>query len=151
VSKKTLIITDGSKAVQSIALLIKNALTDYNATVKISSQKLAVRICSAENFEGTDLLPADIFFIGCETRSPKSFAYLEEMLSHINLASRKCGIFSTEEKNLNYLKSILKDCEVYTGTPLLFEHCKINNSETKNSAVNDWVKTLLNCDLKTKN
>lgn len=127
-SKKALIITDGTQSIQSIAQLISGALTDFD-----------VKICSADEFEGTDLLPAQAFFIGCEDASPSSFTYLEDMLSHINLASRKCGIFSVKDEPIKYLAKIIKDCEADTGEPLLTEEKKIAQP-----TVNKWVKQIIN-------
>ena len=126
-SKKALIITDGTESINSLAAPIKNALTGFN-----------VKIRNADKFEGTDLLPADIFFIGCEKPSPPSFAYLKEMLSHINLASRKCGIFSVNQKSLKYLGDILKDCEAALGETMLS-----TDGGYQQSDMDKWVKGLL--------
>jgi len=125
--KKALIITDGTKTIRSTALYIKESLTDYK-----------VRICPAKRFVGTDLLAADIFFIGSKKAKPKSFTGLSEMLSHINLASRKCGIFSVNEKAVNYLRGILEACEADFKEPLL-----VSEEEIKKSTVNKWVNRLL--------
>jgi len=125
--KKALIITDGTKPIRSIALPIKEALADYK-----------VKIYPAKRFAGTDLLPADIFFIGCRRQKPKSFACLEDFLSHINLASRKCGIFSVNEKSLNYLKGILANSEANFGEPLLAAE-----DEVKKTAISNWINKLL--------
>lgn len=137
-SKKALIITDGSKFISSIALLVKDALTDLHG-----KGKLKIIISPALKFDGTDLLASDIFFIGCENPSPPSFDYLEDMLSHINLASRKCGIFSAEENSINYLCAILKDCEADIHASPLTDLRKDNNSEVKQSAINNWIKTFI--------
>lgn len=123
-SGKALIITDGTDIIQSIAQSISDELTGFKA-----------KICPAENFDGTDLLSADFFFIGCENQNPGSFAYLEDMLSHINFASRKCGIFSTNEKAIKYLLAALKDCEADVGEPLL-----VPNSKIEKSALKNWLK-----------
>ncbi|WP_461248360.1 hypothetical protein, partial [Treponema sp. R6D11] len=94
----------------------------------------AVKICPAGEFEGTDLLPAQIFFLGCDSPKPASFSYLEEMLSHINLVSRKCGIFSSDKNSLKYLDGILKDCEADIGEPLLL------NGGTDTTKIEKWLK-----------
>jgi len=127
VSKKALIITDGTESICSIAKPIEKALADFS-----------VKICNADKFEGTDILPADVFFIGCENPSPASFSYLEEMLAHINLASRKCGVFSTCQKSLKYLSDILKDCEASLGETLLSQDGGYQESDIKN-----WVKGII--------
>jgi len=70
-------------------------------------------------FRVEDLLRADVFFIGCERPSPPEFGGLEELLQHINLAGRRCGIFSmavppsiTETtETIRYLEGILKVSE----------------------------------------
>jgi len=107
VDKKALIITDGTESISNIANMINEALSGFDA-----------QVCSGEAFEGTSLLAADVFFIGCEKSSPESFSYLEDMLAHINLASRKCGVFTTEEKSLSYLCGIVESCEARLGAPL---------------------------------
>jgi len=127
VSKKALIITDGTAKIENIAHCISSALSGYD-----------VKTCSSAKFEGTDILPVDVFFIGCEKPSPSSFSYLQEMLSHINLASRKCAIFSVNEDALDYLRAIVKDCEATLGSAL---HAKSENYEK--SALVDWVKKVL--------
>jgi len=124
---KALIITDGTESIQSIALLIKESLADYKTD-----------IYTADNFLGNEILPADIFFIGCQEPSPASFEFLETMLSHINLASRKCGVFSINKKTGKYLLSILKDSEVYTSEPLIVS----NLSEVKKADIKKWLKTI---------
>ncbi|GBU28419.1 hypothetical protein R84B8_01978 [Treponema sp. R8-4-B8] len=126
-SKKALIITDGTESIISLAEPIKNALAGFDVKIK-----------NGDKFEGTDLLPADIFFIGCENPSPSSFAYLEEMLSHINLAGRKCGIFSVNQKSLKYLSGILKDCEAALGETMLSADGGYQQSD-----INKWIKGLL--------
>jgi hypothetical protein len=121
--KKVLIVTDADEKLDLTAQLIKNCL-----------QNCAVKICPAQKFAGTDLLPAQIFFLGCCSPKPESFSYLEEMLSHINLVSRKCGIFSADKKSLEYLAGILKDCETDLGEPLL-----ISDGNDK-PAIEKWLK-----------
>jgi len=121
--KKALIITDSGESLDSTAQSIKKSLKNYT-----------VKICSAGDFDGKDLLPAKIFFLACGSPKPSSFSYLEEMLSHINLVSRKCGIFSSNKKSLDYLKSILKDSEADLGEPLLL------NGKTDNKAIEKWLK-----------
>jgi hypothetical protein len=121
--RRVLIITDEAQSIQSIARSISNVLTNCN-----------VKILTAQEFSGDDLLPAEIFFIGCENPNPSSFAYLEELLLHINLVSRKCGIFSTNKKTLDYLQNIVKDSE--TG---LFEPLLVGNA-VKDSNIENWLK-----------
>ena len=125
--KKALIITDGSKTIRSIAITAKEALADYK-----------VKICPAKRFDGTDLLAADIFFIGSKRKKPKSFAYLEEMLLHLNLSSRKCSIFSINEKALDYLKGILADSEADLTEPFLISEEKIGKA-----SINKWINKLI--------
>jgi len=110
---KVLIVTDGTEAIHLIAKSIAETMADCD-----------VKTCTADEFEGTSLLSAGMFFLGCENPKPASFAYLEEMLSHINLALRKCGIFSVNKDALEYLESIVKDCEAALLTPLLVSDAK---------------------------
>jgi len=130
---KALIITDGTESIQFIAQIIKESLNGGGTNAKI---KIKTTICAAENFQGNELLPTDIFFIGCEKSSPSSFKWLEDFLAHINLASRKCGIFSVKAKSISYLKSILKDSEADIGEPLLAE-------TVKKADVKKWIKQFI--------
>jgi hypothetical protein len=101
-AKKTvLIVTDGTEQAAKMA-------DDIAAVLK----KDAVTIKAACQFAGTDILPADMFFIGCENPKPASFEYLSELLTHINLAGRSCGVFSPgSEKAAAYLAGLLADSE----------------------------------------
>jgi len=127
VSKKALIVTDETEQVKKIAMYISDALAGFT-----------VKICSADKFEGTDLLGADVFFLGCAQNSPSSFSYIEKMLKHINFASRKCAVFTTDLKTINYLCSIVKDCEASLGAPL-----HVVSKEPEKSALNNWVKSVI--------
>jgi len=124
--KKALIITDGTEEIKAAAKIISGALNDFK-----------VNVCEAEKFSGTDLLPTDLFIIGCEKPDPASFAYLKEFLLHINLASRKCGVFSTKEKTLKYLCGMVKDCEAALGEPLSVK------DGLKKSDMKKWIKGVL--------
>jgi hypothetical protein len=126
-AKKTaLIITDGTEEIKAAAKVISGALEDFS-----------VKTCEAEKFSGTNLLPVNLFIIGCEKPKPASFAYLQELLSHINLASRKCGIFSTKENTLKYLRGLVKDCDADLGEPLFV------NGGIKKPAVKKWLKGII--------
>ena len=123
--EKALIVTDGTETIQLIAQSMSKTMIDYD-----------VKVCTAGEFEGTSLLPAGLFFLGCEKQNPASFAYLQEMLCHINLASRKCGIFSVNKDALEYLESIVKDCEADLKSPLLVSDVK------DTSALTNWLKEI---------
>jgi len=127
VSRKALIITDGTKSIETLAKPIKNALAGFS-----------VNILPADKFAGNDLLPADIFFLGAEKPYPQSFSYLVELLAHINLAPRKCAVFSTNQKTLKWLSGILKDCEASLGDTLLSLDGSYQESD-----INKWIKGLV--------
>jgi hypothetical protein len=124
--KKALIITDGSRTARTTALFIKQSLSDFR-----------VKICPAKKFAGNDLLPVDVFFIGCKKPKPKTFTYLSELLAHINLASRKCGLFGANEKTVKYLTAITADSEVDYGEPLLA------SDDITQDTVNKWLKKII--------
>ena len=99
--KTVLIITDDSAETVKMAAGIEAALKGNNVSVK-----------SASEFKGSDMLPAEVFFMGCEKTAPDSFAYLADMLKHINLVGRPCGVFSPTSKTAaKYLAGLVKDCE----------------------------------------
>jgi len=101
VEKTALIVTDGAESTQKIAEELKAVLANYQ-----------VILVSAGDFKGTQLLPADLCFFGAEEPEPPSFSYLYKMLMHINLANRPCGIFSTSEKAVEYLRGMVHDSEL---------------------------------------
>jgi hypothetical protein len=106
-TKTALIVFDGTEA-GKIAEAVSAALKGYQTAIR-----------PAESFAGTDLLPAGIFFLGCENPEPASFAPIGEMLRHINLAGRPCGVFSTNNKALKFLSRLVKDSGAALGEPLL--------------------------------
>ena len=124
--KTALIVTDGTEAIKKIAEALSTALKGY---------KTAIR--PAESFAGTDLLPAHVFFLGCEKPKPPSFSYLDEMLQHINLSGRPCGIFSTDSKAINYLSKLIEASGASAGKPLLIKDISAADAETK-----QWIQTI---------
>jgi flavodoxin len=127
-AKTILIVSDGTESASKMAEAIASALKGNKVTVK-----------KAEDFTGTDLLPADSFFIGCEKPKPQSFGYLAELLQHINLVGRTCGVFSSadsgSEKAVKYLTGLLKDCEAALNQkPLLAEDA---------STVSAWAESVI--------
>ena len=126
-SKKALIITDGTETIKNITQGITEVLSGYDITS-----------CTADEFDGTSLLCADVFFIGCENSGSPSFSYLEEMLKHINLAARKCGVFTVNESALSYLCQLVKDSEAKMGNPLHITDNNIDKALLKN-----WVMSIL--------
>ena len=113
--KKVLIITDDSEKTAKMAAGIVAALNDNDVLVR-----------SASEFKGNDILPAEVFFLGCENAEPDSFAYLADVLKHINLAGRPCGIFSPgPQKAVKYLSALVKDCEATLNPePLVTDSAK---------------------------
>ena len=101
VKNNVLIITDGSEGVSGMASEIAAALIGSTVYVK-----------AAQDFKGNDILPADAFYLGCENPEPESFTYLTDLLKHINLAKRPCGVFSSgAQKTAKYLAGLVKDCD----------------------------------------
>jgi len=111
--KRVLIVTDGAEEIKKMAENIAAALEGNSILIKDGS-----------NFAGTDLLPADVLFFGCEKPSPPSFGYLEELLQHINLAGRTFGVFSpNSEEAIQYLIRMAKDSDAaLNAEPFLAEN-----------------------------
>jgi hypothetical protein len=107
--KHVLIVTDGADSTVRIAGQIAAELKKHDVVIR-----------AASDFAGTDLLPADVFFLGCEQPNPPSFAYLSELLRHINLAGRPCGVFSPDSaRPVTYLTGLVRDCEAVLGEPFV--------------------------------
>jgi len=99
--KHVLIITDDSNKTTEMATGIAAALKGNMVLIKGTSE-----------FKGNDILPADAFFLGCENPRPDSFAYIEDLFLHINLAGRPCGVFSPGSKaSATYLAGLVRDSE----------------------------------------
>ena len=99
--RNVLIVTDGSGETAKMAASIAAALKGNKVAVKTASE-----------FQGNDILPAEAFFLGCEKPKPDSFDYLADLLKHINLAGRPCGVFSPgSEKAAKYLAGLIRDSE----------------------------------------
>ena len=101
VEKTALIVTDGTENTREMAEAIGSALINCK-----------VVILAANDFKGTDLLPADICFFGAENPNPPSFSYLHKLLEHINLVNRPCGIFSCSQEAAEYLSNMVRDSEL---------------------------------------
>jgi hypothetical protein len=108
--KYVLIITDGAESTNKIAGYIARGLGDAHVVTLAASE-----------FSGTDILPADIYFFGCEKPRPPSFSYLSDILGHINLAGRPCGLFSPKSREaVKYLAGMVRDSELALyASPLL--------------------------------
>jgi hypothetical protein len=124
--KVIVVVIDGSDSARAAAEALSAALGAYE-----------VRLKRAETFEGTDLLAARAFFLGAETPNPPSFGYLAEMLAHINLANRPCGVFAANGEALEYLAALVKDSEAALGEPLLVQ------GEISQAELLKWLKSIL--------
>ena len=108
--RNVLIVTDGSEKTTEMAAGIAGALKGNKVLVK-----------TVFEFKGNDILPVEAFFFGCEKPKPDSFAYLEDLLKHINLVGRPCGVFSPgSEKAAKYLAALIHDSEAALNPELLF-------------------------------
>jgi hypothetical protein len=117
--KTVLIVTDGTLKINQMA---KDIAAD------LEGNKILIKEASV--FEGTDLLPADVLFFGCETPAPASFNYIEQLLGHINLADRSMGFFSHSSKEaVQYLAKIAKDSEAFCVPEPLFADNSANARE----------------------
>jgi hypothetical protein len=118
-NKIVLIVTDGAQKINQMAKDIAAALKGNKVTIK-----------EASVFEGTDLLPADVLFFGCEEPNPASYNNIEQLLSHINLAGRSMGLFSHNSKDaVQYLTKIAKDSEAFCVPEPLFADNSVNAPE----------------------
>ncbi|MDR1971776.1 MAG: hypothetical protein LBQ46_07625 [Treponema sp.] len=127
--KRVLVIIDDADSSYDTARRISAALKDCRVTMRRAvpagkggpedrSRSASGRPGpgSVAAFAGNDILGADVFFLGCEKPRSPSFAYVERLLAHINLAGRSCGFFSTGSLTvLKYLNGLLKSCEAIRG------------------------------------
>jgi hypothetical protein len=146
---------------KQVLVVIDDADSTYHAAQKLSAELKGCRIILRKaangareynptdggeliNFQCSDLLGADVFFLGCEKPRPPSFLYLEQLLNHINLAGRFCGVFSAGSLGaLNYLKGLLSPCDAVQGTPF-----RINLKDGEGQALKTWATEILSCKSK---
>lgn len=101
-NKRVLVVYDGAKALAAAAEALAAGLGGADCVVK-----------QARDFSPTDVLPADVYFFGCEGPHPSSFAELERVLKGINLAGRTCGFFTlASDEAIGYLRSIVRDADL---------------------------------------
>lgn len=123
--KDVVIVTDGSASTVEIAERIAAELGDFKVLMR-----------AAPDFAGTDILPAAVFFVGCEEPDPPSFAYLADLFRHINLAGRSCGVFSPKSREAAaYLAGLIRDCEAAQGEPFVAAESAVSLQE--------WVRGIL--------
>jgi hypothetical protein len=128
-------------AKKRVLVVIDDADSTYAAAGGISA---ALRGCSvtlkkALDLAGTDILAADAFFLGCETPHPVSFACLERLLCHINLAGRPCGAFSAGTvAALKYLSGLAAHCDAVRGMPFRVD-------PKDGEALKAWARETLTC------
>jgi hypothetical protein len=127
--KNALILTDDSGSARDLA-----------GRIAAEMRGVTVRILTASHFTGRDLLPADYCFFGCEQPHPPEFAYLEELLEHINLVGRPCGVFSPDSAEaLRYLANLTGPSELALNPePLLGGALKMSAS-----TIQQWVAGIL--------
>ena len=128
-NKKIAIITDGAAPTQKTAENIAAVIGAYSG--------YSAAIIQAESFSGTDLQSAYAVFLGCEKPQPSSFASIETLLKHINLAGRSCGIFSSGAKTLKYLSALLRDSEI-AAKPF-----EVKNNAIDPDKLKKWVQDVL--------
>jgi hypothetical protein len=129
--RKILIIADNEAVIgniaENIAAVFGSApFADWSATV-----------ISAKDFSPTRLLPVQAFLLGCEKPEPPDFTPVKELLKHINLAGRPCGIFSTQANAIKYLSGLVRGCEAVPGNPLVV------NGKTDKKKKKKWVSGII--------
>jgi hypothetical protein len=99
-------VTDDAEATQKMGEEIANHVKGNRVVVKKTPD-----IC------GADILPAEVYFFGCENPHPRSFACFERVLLHINLVGRPCGLFSPGSREaVRYLAGMVRDSELALKT-----------------------------------
>ncbi|MCL2043033.1 MAG: hypothetical protein FWG89_02725 [Treponema sp.] len=131
-NRKILIVTDNSDQMRKLAAKITAVIMNP------PFEQYSVTETAAENFSAEVLLPAPIFFLGCQSKESFSNPYIETLFTHINLAGRTCGIFSANTQAVKYLKTLVRDTGVTAGKPLLVHDDTIDDTELQN-----WVQGIV--------
>ena len=128
--QQIIIIIDDAEYSQNMAKTIAGIIETF------PEKGYDVSIAAAEKFSATDLLPAKIFFVGCETPKPASFSYIDELMEHINFAGRSCGVFSSDDKAIEYLAAMISN----TGASVAVMPAKEEKTEAKLKA---WIQSVI--------
>jgi hypothetical protein len=126
--RKMLIIADNSDVTKSVA---KNIAAVFG-TAPFADWSAAV--ISAKDFSPTKLLAAHAFLLGCEKPESPDFLPLKDLLKHINLAGRPCGVFSPQLSAVKYLSGLVRDSEAALGEPLV-----VDKSPPASRKLQKWV------------
>jgi adenine phosphoribosyltransferase len=125
IKRTILILTDGAAGTQRLAEKIAGELRGHSVAIR-----------AAWDFKGTDILPAELCFLGCEQPAPPCFGYIETLLRHINLAGRPCGLFSPDSQEaVRYLANLVQDSELAVEAEPLFAF---------DENIGAWVRRLVN-------
>ena len=130
--KKMLIILDNGAVTKTI--------TEYIAAAFGTApfENWSATVISAKDFSPTQLLPAHAFLLGCEKPNLPEFTDIKELLKHINLAGRPCGVFSSQLSAVKYLSGLVRDSEAALGSPLVVENGAVDGRKLKK-----WVGSII--------
>jgi hypothetical protein len=98
----------------------------------------SVAVSPVKDFSPTLLLSANAFLLGCEKPNLPEFTDIKELLKHINLAGRPCGVFSTQANAVKYLSGLVRDSEAALGSPLVVENGAVDGRKLKK-----WVRSII--------
>jgi hypothetical protein len=132
VARKALIITDDGPEIKKITGEIAKAFG------KLPFEGYQALIVSAGSLTPVDLLPAHVFFLGGSPLEPSPFGRIEGLFRHINLAGRPCGVFSSNQKTLDYLSKLAHSSGAAQCWPLLAEGGLIEGGKIQN-----WLQLLM--------
>ncbi len=124
--KHILIVIDDNEEIKAMGSDIASALEGFKVVLK-----------DGADFSPTDLLPADIVFMGAAKAEAPALAELARVLEGINLARRPCGLFSISTgPAIEWLKNICIDSELAVYPEELIQE--------KISTLKPWVMAVTN-------
>ena len=135
VKRKIVIITDNSEQIRNLAEKISAIIMNP------PFEQYSVAVTDIEKFSAVDLLPAQTFFLGSQSKESFSNHYLNTLFAHINLAGRSCGIFSPDARAIIYLEKLVHDSDVTVGKPLF-----IKNDTVEDVDLLHWVQSVIRYD-----
>jgi len=130
--KKMLIILDNGADTRKVTEHIAAALSTA------PFENWSAVVSSVKDFSPTLLLSANAFLLGCEKPNLPEFTDIKELLKHINLAGRPCGVFSTQANAVKYLSGLVRDSEAALGSPFIVENGAIDGRKLKK-----WVGSII--------
>jgi hypothetical protein len=133
------------KTKRKMLIILDNGAVTRKVTENIAAilgtapfENWSAAVTSVKDFSPTMILSANAFLLGCEKPELPEFTGVKELLKHINLAGRPCGVFSSQAGAVKYLSGLVHDSEAALGSPFVVEKGEVDGRKVKK-----WVGSII--------